>query len=655
MQPPVLSFCVLVYRRAATLPALLESLRPQLTAECEVVVAEDPSDESPEIARQVAEFAREFPVVRHQVNPERLGFDRNFLRVTSLARGEWCWLVSDDDRVEPGGVAIVRAAVDSAPELTGLTLSHAAYDHTLTRRIYQRPPLEPASRVFERAEEVCLRLLDRLGFLSSTVLRRSVLQQALSDGRHEAFLGSGYVQLWCLLRMAQLRPRWLAVSEQCVGWRSDNDSFNERGQLGRLRMDVEGYARIVGDLFGTDSQTFRGAMSFVARAHARHHIVRSKLAGASSAYSRAAFALCWQHYRGLPAFWRHTAPLLLLPAPLLRSARAAYQAVRARLEGRPNSPREQFAPTPAAAAEVGVAAVLATYRRPDELARSLVALAQEPLIRWIVVADNAADPATAAVVERFAPCALCLPQSTNHGAGGGLRLAMEKARQIAGPDLTHYLILDDDAELTPGAVGRLLDASRAQAAAVACPLIVDGEGRLGWFPGLAEARGWAAIRRAATAEDYLKEAGPAPIPFSWSTFVCLLVDARAVAAVGWPREDFWVRGEDLEYSLRLTAHGRGVFVPTALVRHLPPAASRPEVERWKVLAMLQNSAYLCSREPHARRLARHLPGNIARFLRSPAGGLAALPDVGRALWNGFVRGSPAGVPGADDFRQRAGQ
>lgn len=652
MPPLKLSLCLLAYRRADTLRDMLDSLAPQLTEECEVVIAEDPSDESERIAQIVNEFRTRFAAVRHERNPERLSFDRNFLKATSLATGEWCWMLSDDDIVEPGGVAAVRAAVDASPGLTGLTLSHIAYDHLLQSRIYQRPFLEPGTRIFDDAGEVCLRLLDRLGFLSATVLRRSVLQEALADGRHEAFLGSGYVQLWCLLRMAQLRPHWLAVAERCVGWRADNDSFNERGQMGRLRMDVEGYSRIVADLFGENSAVYRAAMSFVARAHARHHIVRSKLAGASSAYSRQALALCWRYYRGLPAFWRHTFPILLLPAPALRLARSTYQGLKARLrrEGVPAAlPLGAAAPAPA------VAAVIATYRRTAELRRALAALAEEPLIRWIVVADNANDPATAELVAQYAPRAVCLTLEGNRGAGGGLRAAMEKAAALAGKEETHYLILDDDAILTPGAVGRLADAMRTSGAVVACPLIVDGDDRVGWFPGLQEAPAWAAIRQARTRAEYLAAAGDQPVPFSWSTFVCLLVSAAAVRARGLPREDFWVRGEDLEYSLRLTAGQRGVFVPTALARHLPPGAARPEVERWKVLAMLQNSAYLCSRAPHGRSLARHLPGNIARFLRSPAGGVGALPSVARALWNGLIRGAPAGVAGADDFRRRAGQ
>ena len=75
-------------------------------------------------------------------------------------------------------------------------------------------------------------------------------------------------------------------------------------------------------------------------------------------------------------------------------------------------------------------------------------------------------------------------------------------------------------------------------------------------------------------------------------------------------------------------------------------------DRFKYLAMLQNSAYTAAWLPHGRRLWRHLPGNIYRFFQSFGGKWFDVPDVLRALWNGLVKAGPAGAHGAD-FLQRA--
>ncbi len=334
MPPPFVSLCIPTFRRAAMLGELLGSIARESGSErenLEIVVSEDPSGEGPATLAALEHHRSALPLLRHEVSPERLGFDRNFLRVMSLAQGEWCWMLGDDDVIEPGGLGKALAALRAHPGASGATLGRHAYDATLEHRIYQRPFRQAATREFTDAGEMFLALLDQLGFLSSTVLRRSVFERVAGEPKTQGFLGSGYVQMWLLMRMVQAEPRWLALAEPCVGWRADNDSFNERGLLGRLRMDVEGYARVSAGIFGLDSPVHRQAMAFVARSHVRHHIVRAKLGGASLAYTRDALGLCLRHYARHPAWWLHTFPLLLLPAGLLRRARSAVQAARARL------------------------------------------------------------------------------------------------------------------------------------------------------------------------------------------------------------------------------------------------------------------------------------------------------------------------------------
>ncbi len=330
MPAPFVTFCIPTYQRAGPLGELLASLAPQITDDTEVVIAEEPSGDDA-TARVVAEWAPRFPRLRHERNSERLTFDRNFLRVLDLAAGDYCWMLGDDDIVEPGGVARAVAALRQEPPLTGMTVNLVAYDHTLSQRIYRRPFQQQASGVFTDAAGMFLCLLDQIGFLSSTILRREAFVRARARGGLEEFVGSGYIQVAALMRMMKAEPRWGYLAEPCVGWRADNDSFNERGLLGRLKMDVEGYARVAADVFGADSEVYHAAMAQVARSHARHHIVRAKLGGASAAYTREAFALCRRTYGRYPAYWLHTFPLLLMPSGLLRQARRVYQGLRGAL------------------------------------------------------------------------------------------------------------------------------------------------------------------------------------------------------------------------------------------------------------------------------------------------------------------------------------
>ncbi len=298
-------------------------------------------------------------------------------------------------------------------------------------------------------------------------------------------------------------------------------------------------------------------------------------------------------------------------------------------------------------------AVIATYRRPAELSRLIASLEKSALtLHGIVVVDNAGDAATREIVERCALPHRYIAPGENLGCGGGLRLAEETALREF-PELTHAWVLDDDAVAEPATLGTMLDAMRAHGAGAACPIAADADGRLNWFPGLGDRAKFDVLRRAATPGEFLEKCGPAPVAFTWATGVALLVDHEVLLRAGLHRADFWMRGEDLDFSLRVTAAAKGIFVPAARVAHLPPGGGRVVddfPERMKHAAMLQNCAYLAACTKHGRSLVRHWPGNAARHLRRF--GPLAFGDVLRAAWFGAVRGLPAGAKGDGYFRER---
>lgn len=300
-----------------------------------------------------------------------------------------------------------------------------------------------------------------------------------------------------------------------------------------------------------------------------------------------------------------------------------------------------------------VVGVVATWRRPAELARLLASLKNAgPNLGAVVIADNGNDPATHAAFEASGVRGSCLPQAQNLGCGGGLRAASKAACEHFKNEMTHLWILDDDAIVSPGTLDGLLGAMEGLDADAACPMASDENGHTGWFPGLLDAKKFRAIRDAATPADYLAQCGGEPVPFSWSTGVALLVSRRAIDAAGFHRDDYWVRGEDLEFSLRITHRFKGLFVPGAEVKHIaaPAPADRSRRDAYvKHCAMLQNLCYTGLHLPHGHRIARTIPGNFLRFFKTwPL--KDAIPDAALALWLGGVLARPAGV--ARNFRQR---
>jgi GT2 family glycosyltransferase len=303
-----------------------------------------------------------------------------------------------------------------------------------------------------------------------------------------------------------------------------------------------------------------------------------------------------------------------------------------------------------------VVAVTATCRRPRELARLLASLAG---VAEIVVCDNSACAEVRAVVAAAPLRAHYLAPGENLGCGGGLRLAEEHAWKLAGDTLTHLLVLDDDAVLSPETLPGLAAALEREQASAAYPLVLAPDGRTGWLPGLENRAAHRLGKTPLEAAEYRARlaalAPQAPAwhpPFVWAQGICLLVARAAIERTGFHRDDFWVRGEDLDFSLRLTARGRGIFVPEVTVQHRPPASASPAhaaAEYLRHAAMLQNIAFLALTQPHGRRVRHSLPGASLRFVGM--WGPRALPDLWRALRRGS-RGEPAGRGAGRTFRRR---
>jgi glycosyltransferase involved in cell wall biosynthesis len=106
-----------------------------------------------------------------------------------------------------------------------------------------------------------------------------------------------------------------------------------------------------------------------------------------------------------------------------------------------------------------VSVIVATYRRPELLARQLASLArQDVAASWeVIVADNGRDDRTRAVVERFrgrVPGIRWIDASMGNGSPGARNAGARAARG----DL--LLFLDDDDEADPALVRVLVDALR---------------------------------------------------------------------------------------------------------------------------------------------------------------------------------------------------
>jgi len=110
---PLLSICVPTYNRLPYLKELLHELVKQVYAhsifgDVELCVSNNASTDGTEAYLQtLTDYG-----VRWWTNPENIGGDRNFLKCIEEAKGEYVWLVGDDELLPEWSVSNVLRALD---------------------------------------------------------------------------------------------------------------------------------------------------------------------------------------------------------------------------------------------------------------------------------------------------------------------------------------------------------------------------------------------------------------------------------------------------------------------------------------------------------------------------------------------------------------
>jgi rhamnopyranosyl-N-acetylglucosaminyl-diphospho-decaprenol beta-1,3/1,4-galactofuranosyltransferase len=305
---------------------------------------------------------------------------------------------------------------------------------------------------------------------------------------------------------------------------------------------------------------------------------------------------------------------------------------------------------------MSVIAVIVTHRRPVELERLLRDLADSEVpVGGCVIADHAPDGTVAALAGQFPFEIIVREDASNPGPGAGWANAARTALDRF-PAAKSLWYLDDDVTIPPQALGTLLTEKEKAGAESIAPLLEDAGGQLWAFPEPEELPLRPRIREARTTAQARALLGDAPLPFCWCTGACYLVDRSAIERLGFHRTDFWLLGEDLEYSMRLSAQSRAVFTCLVSIPHLPPSApdssSAVRSDYVKFCSLLQNLSYLAFHSPHSRHMKSYLPGNFRRFLRSHRPRPRALRDALACFGNGALRGEPAGAASGKVLRER---
>jgi len=149
----------------------LENIGNQLSGEIEIVVVDGASTDN---TAEIVEAKRlRFPQIRYCPQASNSGIDGDFDKAVELARGEYCWPLSDDDLLVDGAVKRVLGLLETHPDLLIVDVEVCSNDFS-TILIERRLPFSGERRYGARdVETLFVECAQHLTYIGGAIVRRS--------------------------------------------------------------------------------------------------------------------------------------------------------------------------------------------------------------------------------------------------------------------------------------------------------------------------------------------------------------------------------------------------------------------------------------------------------------------------------------------------
>ncbi len=218
---PLLSICIATYNRAPFIGETLQSILPQLDDSVELLVVDGASTDDTEAV--VAALADPSSRLRYIRLPQKGGVDQDYDRAAQEARGEYCWLFSDDDLLKPGTIVEVLRRLASAPSLVVVNAEARSADLSELQQERVQPATVDRTYAPEALETLFVDTANYLTFIGGIIIRRDIW---LARAR-ERYYGSAFIHVGVIFQ-APLPGAAIVVAEPWIVIRYGNASWTGR-------------------------------------------------------------------------------------------------------------------------------------------------------------------------------------------------------------------------------------------------------------------------------------------------------------------------------------------------------------------------------------------------------------------------------------------
>jgi glycosyltransferase involved in cell wall biosynthesis len=319
----ILSISIPTYNRKDDLKTCLESIaeawKPEFDRTVEIVVSSNASTDGTD------ELVRNFKIggipIRYHNCEENIGGPKNFLRAVELSSGRCCWLLSDDDAIEPTSLEVIIPLLIANPELPGVLLEYTPWNSDMTTAIKQRlTSTSPPARLPLLSRKDIRKFVHDTGFISACIVNR---EYWLGETKTVPLDQAGaFPQMWIQCAMMRASGFWYHIPEPMVRFRMDRDSFlAESGATKRALMAVDSYGLLSRHYSEISPKISYCALDLCCSSTAHYTVLMKRDWGGRARNSQYLKLLMrCVRYRGWRniQFYRRTLPAFILPRPLIQ-------------------------------------------------------------------------------------------------------------------------------------------------------------------------------------------------------------------------------------------------------------------------------------------------------------------------------------------------
>jgi abequosyltransferase len=308
---PLLSICIPTYNRSSL---LRESLAYILVAakghedKIEIVISDNASTDDTQMICVHFQNNRRFDI-KYYRNFENT-VDRNFFIVAGLARGEYIWILGDDDRIEPEAIGTVLKLLESAHNL--IICNHSIWSNNFSTLIRNKFLPFDRDAIFDDHNELLMHLGPKLGFISCLIIKREIFLSVPAD-ELEPLLPYGFAFLYAIYRAMLNKCKAYLIafplvlnngSDSCANKEWWYKCFVQGTSLTFQALQNKGYL----------SYAIFYAKQLVLKEYVLHDISLRKRSGEDI---RGLFKWMVPYYKTHIFFWFVIVPMLITPKPFI--------------------------------------------------------------------------------------------------------------------------------------------------------------------------------------------------------------------------------------------------------------------------------------------------------------------------------------------------